>query len=467
MSSAVPWADVGLDLVPAADPAFEDAAMGRVFNRRRPGRRPAAVLRARSAEDVAAGVRLANERGWQVTVRSGGHSWAVWSVREDALLIDLGALIDLKYDDATGVVVAGPAVRGGMDLDPYLAERGRFFNGGHCPTVGIGGFLLQGGMGWNCRGWGWAAESIVALDVVTASGELVRADASQNSDLFWAARGAGPGFPGVVTAFHLQTRPRFVQLRQTTYVYPRELAADVLGWFHAARHDVPDTVELVVVGITAPLPPELGYDGSVIVVDGVCFDDDPAAAAAALAPLDTCPVVDRALLAKRCEPADMAELRAEQVRANPEGHRYTVDNAYLAGPAEEVVPRLVPAFAELPTAKSFSLWFDMGRAPERPRDMAQSMQTDLYYAAYVVHEDEADDALTRDWLNTTMRSLEPVTAGCYLGDSDFTRRPQQFMSVESFARLQEIRAARDPHGVFPSYLVADGATLNENPWEHA
>ena len=467
MSSATRPADVGLDLVPAADPAFEDAALSRVFNRRRPDRRPAAVLRARSAEDVAAGVRLANERGWQVTVRSGGHSWAVWSVRENALLIDLGALTDLSYDDATGVVVAGPAVRGGMDLDPYLAQRGRFFNGGHCPTVGIGGFLLQGGMGWNCRGWGWAAESIVALDVVTASGELVRADASQNSDLFWAARGAGPGFPGVVTAFHLQTRPRFAQLRQTTHVYPRELAADVLGWFHAARHDVPDTVELVVVGITAPLPPELGYDGSVIVVDGVCFDDDPAAAAAALAPLDTCPVADRALLAKRCEPTEMSELRAEQVRANPEGHRYTVDNAYLTGPAGEVVPRLVPAFTELPTAKSFSLWFDMGRAPERPLDMALSMQTDLYYAAYVVHEDEADDALTRDWLNTTMRSLEPVTAGCYLGDSDFTRRPQQFMSDESFARLQEIRAARDPHGVFPSYLVADGATLNENPWEHA
>jgi FAD/FMN-containing dehydrogenase len=467
MSSATRPADVGLDLVPAADPAFEDAALSRVFNRRRPERRPAAVLRARSAEDVAAGVRLANERGWQVTLRSGGHSWAVWSVREDALLIDLGALTDLQYDDATGVVVAGPAVRGGSDLDPYLAEHGRFFNGGHCPTVGIGGFLLQGGMGWNCRGWGWAAESIVGLDVVTASGELVRADASQNADLFWAARGAGPGFPGVVTAFHLQTRPRFAQLRQTTYVYPRELAAAVLGWFHAARHDVPDTVEVVVVGITAPLPPELGYDGSVIVVDGVCFDDDPGAAAAALAVLDTCPVADRALLAKRCAPTEMAELRAEQVRANPEGHRYTVDNAYLAGPAQEVVPRLVPAFAELPTAKSFSLWFDMGRAAERPLDMALSMQTDLYYAAYVVHEDEADDALTRDWLNTTMRSLEPVTAGCYLGDSDFTRRPQKFMSDESFARLQEIRAARDPHGVFPSYLVADGATLNENPWEHA
>jgi FAD/FMN-containing dehydrogenase len=454
-----------LDLVEAGDPAFDDAVMSRVFNLRRPSRRPAAVLRARSAEDVAAGVRLANERGWQVTVRSGGHSWAVWSIRDDALLIDLGALTDMSFDKASGIVTAGPAVRGGSDLDPFLAGRGRFFNGGHCPTVGIGGFLLQGGMGWNCRGWGWAAESVVAIDVVTADGEIVRADASDNTDLFWAARGSGPGFPGIVTAFHLATRRRFEQLRQTTYVYPRELATEVLTWFHTARHEVPDSVELVVVGITPPLPRELGYEGSVVVVDGVCFDDDPDAAEAALAILDTCPVADRALVARLCEPTEMAALRDDQIRANPEGHRYIVDNAYLAGDTEEVVSRLVPAFTNLPTEKAFTLWFDMGRTPERPLDgLAISLQTDLYFAAYVVNETEAEDDLTHDWINATMRNLEPVSVGCYLGDSDFTRRPQRFFSDEALTRLREIREVRDPRGVFPSYLLADGAELNRNPW---
>ena len=124
------------------------------------------------------GVRLARERGWQVAVRSGGHSWAQWSVRDDALVIDLGGLQELSYDDATGIVSASPAVQGGAELAPYLDARGRFFPGGHCPTVGIGGFLLQGGQGWNCRGWGWAAEYVEAIDVVTADGELVRADAA-------------------------------------------------------------------------------------------------------------------------------------------------------------------------------------------------------------------------------------------------------------------------------------------------
>ncbi|GAA4724494.1 hypothetical protein GCM10023350_03560 [Nocardioides endophyticus] len=72
---------------------------------------------------------------------------------------------------------------------------------------GVGGFRLQGGQGWNARGWGWAAEYVVAVDVVTAEGQLVRYSVTENSDLYWASRDSGPGSPGVVTRFHLQTRP--------------------------------------------------------------------------------------------------------------------------------------------------------------------------------------------------------------------------------------------------------------------
>src|SRR5690606_8572690 len=206
-------------LVLPADADWEQARVGRVFNGRRPDRQPDAVLIAGSVADVQRGVRLAAQRGWTVAVRSGGHAWAAWSVRDGGLLIDLGALDDIEYDETTHIVEAGPAVKGGEVLSPYLEERGRFFNGGHCPTVGIGGFLLQGGQGWNQRGWGWAAEAVVAVDVVAADGELVRADASQTTDLYWAARGAGPTFPGVVVRFHLQTRPLSRAIAHTVHGY--------------------------------------------------------------------------------------------------------------------------------------------------------------------------------------------------------------------------------------------------------
>ena len=446
---------------------FDRAACSRIFNARQPARRPAAVLRAADEADVVAGVRLAATEGLKVAVRSGGHSWAAWSLRDDTLLIDLAAFTAMSYDDQTGIVTAGPAVRGGLDLDPFLAARDRFFAAGHCPTVGIGGFLLQGGMGWNCRGWGWAAEQIDSIRVVTADGDVVEASATENPDLFWAARGAGPGFFGVVTEFRLRTRPRFRELTQTTHVYPIEVAEEVLGWLHRARHDVPRSVELVAVGITPPLPPELRHTGPVLVVDGVSFDGGPQS----LRALETCPVAGKALIARIAQPAAIEDLRAEQVRANPEGHRYVVDNAYLAGDAGQLIPALTPAFTGLPTPKSFSLWFDLARVPapsEQPRPlpgsegaaMAQSLQTDIYFASYVVCEHPAQDALCREFLTATMARLEPFSPGCYLGDSDFTVRPDRFMSDDAWARYQAIRADRDPERRFAGYLTADEATLN-------
>jgi hypothetical protein len=454
----------------AADPGFADAATSRVFNRRRPSRRPAAVLRAADVADVAAGVRLAAAEGLRVAVRAGGHSWAAWSLREDTLLIDLAAFTGMDYDDRTGTVTAGPAVRGGTDLDPFLARRGRFFAGGHCPTVGLGGFLLQGGMGWNCRGWGWAAESVDAVQVVTAGGDVAWCDETANADLFWAARGSGPGFCGVVTAFRLRTRERYRELTQTTYVYPASVAAEVLGWLYTARHDVPPSVELVAVGSTPPPDlvarvPGAGPPGSVLVVDGVSFDGGPAS----LAALGTCPVAGHALVSKVAQPVTIGALRAEQLRANPEGHRYVVDNAYLAGPRDALVQAMTPAFTDLPTAKSFSLWFDLAHLPGRPwsdtapHDMALSVQGDIYFASYVLCESPAQDDRCRSWLSGAMSRLAPYSAGCYLGDSDFTVRPDRFMSDAAWDRYLRIRADRDPGGLFPGYDCADPARLNARP----
>jgi FAD/FMN-containing dehydrogenase len=208
---------------------FEEARFARVFNARRPERYPAAVLVAESEDDVVEGVRLARDRGWKVAIRAGGHSFPVWSVRDDALLIDLGGFKETALDESTGIVNVTPSVSSG-ELNGYLSGYGRFFSFGDGPSVGLGGFLLQGGIGLGFRGWGYAAEQIAAIDVVTADGELVRADEQSNSDLFWAARGAGPAYCGAITRFHLRTRPVPKGLLSTTQIYPLERYAEVLEW---------------------------------------------------------------------------------------------------------------------------------------------------------------------------------------------------------------------------------------------
>ena len=443
----------------SGDGDFHEACFGRVFNSRRPtDRSPAAVLKALTEQDIVEGVRLALERGWQVAVRSGGHSWAAWSVRSGALLIDLGDFREMSYDVESGIVTATPSVQGGDQLNPYLGGFGRFFNGGHCPSVGIGGFLLQGGQGWNARGWGWAAENIVAIDVVTAEGELVRADETRNSDLFWAARGAGPGFFGVVTRFHLRTRPLPKHLGHTVHAYPLDLFDEVMTWLHGMHHTVSDLVEIVALTQT---PPDL--DEPVLLVTGVSMTDTPEQAAEALAPLHANPYADRALFRVEAQPTTLAAQLAGQRAANPEGHRYLVDNAWLTGPAEEVVPAIRKVFTEHPTRQTFTIWFSMAPLRRLP-DMAFSLQAEIYCATYVVHDEPERDAGLRAWLDEATAAMQPVTVGQYLGDSDFTVRQLRFMGDEQWRRLQEIRAARDPKGLFAGYLSA-GAVTNTNHWE--
>ena len=134
-----------------ADPdVYEEARVGRIFNRRLPNRFPVAVVEATSEEHVIQAVKLARRLGCRVSVRSGGHSWAAWSVRDEAILIDLGQLNYMSVDEKTMVATVSPSTTGRL-LNSYLAEKDLMFCGGHCPDVGLGGFLLQGGMGWNCR----------------------------------------------------------------------------------------------------------------------------------------------------------------------------------------------------------------------------------------------------------------------------------------------------------------------------
>ncbi len=441
------------------DARFDTARVHRIFNRRLTDRQPAAVLRAATEQDVVLGVRLARERGWQVAVRSGGHSWAQWSVREEALVIDLGVLQDIAYDEATGIVSVSPAVKGGSVLAPYLDARGRFFVGGHCPTVGLGGFLLQGGQGWNARGWGWAAEYVEAIDVVTAEGELVRADSTQNADLYWAARGAGPGFFGVVTRFHLRTLPAPGHVAQTVQAFPLQQFDEVMTWLHRTHASVADTVEIVALTKTDRSLSE----EPVLLVTGVALVADAAEADAALAPFRTNPALDRALLVLDAVPTTLEEQRKRQLTDNPEGHRWAVDNAWLSGPVEQVLPAMRRAYTSLPNDKAFTIWFSMAPLRQLP-DMAFSMQSEIYLASYVLWEDPSEDEAHQAWLRQAMADLEPVTVGQYLGDGDLSRRQVTFMSDEHWARLQQIREARDPEGLFVGYLAGPEGARNANHW---
>ncbi len=439
------------------EPGYEAARVGRIFNARRPERYPAAVLMAAEEADVVAGVRLARERGMRVSLRAGGHSWAAWSLHDEALLIDLGGMREVTYDPDTEIATAQPAVRGGEELTPFLTGHGRAFPGGHCPTVGIGGFLLQGGQGWNSRLRGWACESVVGIDVVTADGQLVHADEHENADLLWAARGAGPGFFGVITRFYLRTYPLARAMTHDTWTFELEAAEDLVTWLSDLLPQLDRVVEPVIAATRLPRP----EGPPVLFLHTTAMCDTVAEADRVLAPLRNCPLAERAI----AHETGLTTVEAENLAQggqNPANHRYAVDCQWSDAPGSELAPLLRDLWSELPTEHSFSIWY--GWAPTRPLpDMAFSVEGHAYLATYAIWSDPAEDEGHREWVLRHTRRLAALGKGVYLGDTDFTRRPDRFLSPENFGRLQSIRARRDPDGLFCSYLMAEGAQLNGEP----
>lgn len=129
--------------------AFEDACWANVFNARRPKHtRPRAVAKIGHTENVVAAVKLAIEAQLRVAVHSGDHSFEVWSMQNDSILLDMSNYKQVDVDPVGRTLTASPGTTG-KELNSALAVYGLFFPGGHCPDVGLAGFLLQGGMGWN------------------------------------------------------------------------------------------------------------------------------------------------------------------------------------------------------------------------------------------------------------------------------------------------------------------------------
>src|SRR5688500_18386546 len=171
-----------------SEPGYDAARVRAIWNKRLDTARfPDAVVSPRSAEEVAAAIRFAAAHGVQVSPRGSGHHYEAAALRDGGLLLDLGGLDFIEIDSEARTARIGAGVRGG-ELSERLAECGFGFPVGHCVDVGLSGYILAGGFGWNAGEWGAACGNVAAIEMVTAAGEIVLASANQHTDLFWAAR---------------------------------------------------------------------------------------------------------------------------------------------------------------------------------------------------------------------------------------------------------------------------------------
>lgn len=416
---------------------YEKVRTSRLFNGIVPKRYPTGILFAKTEDDIVCAMKLALERKLRLSICAGGQSYPAWSVRDDALLLDLGEYSELVLDQKTHIVRLSPSTTG-RELDKYLLANGRAFPGGHCPDVAMGGYLLGGGMGWNTNNWGWACESVVGIDVATANGQLVRADANTNEDLFWAARGGGPAFPGVATRYYLQTQPAPKVIRSSVYVYPLEHYKTALNWALEIASTLENTIELTAVGSYH----EGIQDPCTMIILLALSDDKTLVEKLLRSAEDSRP--NGALSASVCQETNIQREYDHKAMAYPIGKRYKADNVFLRKDVD-IVSLLEPVFTKLPTRQSLSLWSSMRPRSNQPlTGMALSMQSDHYLAVYTIWENEADDAQYGAWLSSIMEQLEPQSVGSYLGEYDFQARPSKCWGTEEYQKLVEIKRKWDP-----------------------
>jgi hypothetical protein len=212
-----------------------------------------------------------------------------------------------------------------------------------------------------------------------------------------------------------------------------------------------DGTEIVCVGNHIP-----GLTGSHITVLLVTMKHTEEEALAALQPAHDSAPPDH-VVSWFCKETSLAQEYDNQHAANPNGHRYAVDNGYVHNDAD-VVSVLEKAFTTLPSEKSFALWYAMNPASRftpaegTMPDMALSMQTDHYFATYAVWESEEEDGRCQGWVRDVFEEVRPHLAGAYLGDADFQVRGCKFWGDEQGKRLMRIRREWDPRGVVAGYL---------------
>ena len=175
----------------------------RLFDPRFDGINPAGVAYCRSPHDIATCLAFVRKYGIPLAARSGGHSYAGWSSTK-GLIVDVSRMSGITVSGSTATVGAGTRL---IDLYSTLSAHGRTVPGGSCPTVGIAGLTLGGGVGVVARAYGLTCDNVQSLQIVTADGQIRMCSPSTNSDLYWACRGGGGGNFGVVTSFNFRTHP--------------------------------------------------------------------------------------------------------------------------------------------------------------------------------------------------------------------------------------------------------------------
>ncbi|HEV3365413.1 MAG TPA: FAD-binding oxidoreductase [Acidimicrobiia bacterium] len=240
----------GGQLVQPADPGYDEARA--VFNGMI-DRRPALIARCTGVDDVVAAVNFARAQDLLVAVRAGGHSVVGYGTCDGGIIIDVAPMKGIWIDAEAGIARAESGLTWG-EFDRETEAVGLATTGGRRTSTGVAGQTLGSGSGWLERKLGLTCDNLLAARLVTADGEIVRADETQNQELLWGLRGGGGNF-GVVTSFQFKLHPVGPVVTGGMLVWARDRAAEVLRFWRDYVETAPDEFGSAPALLTAPPAP--------------------------------------------------------------------------------------------------------------------------------------------------------------------------------------------------------------------
>jgi FAD binding domain/Berberine and berberine like len=400
---------------------------------------PGAIARCTGLADVIEAVRFARENGLLVAIRGGGHNVGGRALCDGGLVIDLSGLKGIQVDPAARRVRAQPGVLLG-ELDRETHVYGMAVPLGVVSKTGIAGLTLGGGVGWLARKYGLTCDNVVSFELVTADGEVRRASADENPDLYWGLRGGGGNF-GVVTSFEYRLCPVSMVLGGLL-IHPRDRATDLLRFYRSFTQSAPD--ELAAYGALLHTP-----DGLPVVGVAVCYNGDLGEGERVLAPL-------RAFgppMADLVQPMPMPVMQTIFDAAVPEGNQNYWKSAFLRDLSDEAIATILEHANGASSPLTAVLIEQYGGAASRvgTTDTAFAQRHAQYDLGILTQwADPADSARHIAWTRGFADAMKPFSSGDYL--LNFLGEENDDVIRSAFganhARLVEIKTKYDPGNFF-------------------
>jgi FAD/FMN-containing dehydrogenase len=399
-------------------------------------RRPALIARCVDTHDVVRCVRFARARDLLVSVRGGGHSVAGHGVCDGGMMIDLSLMKGVEVNARNRVAKAQPGVR----LGEFIVETEKYGLVSPTGTVsdtGLAGLTLGGGYGWLSGKYGMALDNLLATEVVTADGRVLRASADEHPDLYWALRGGSGNF-GIVTSFELKLHP-VTQVLGGMVIHPFERAGEVLRFYREVAASAPDELTTYAALVTAP-------DGHQAVAIALCYCGSIEEGERIISPIREfgAPIADL------IRPMKYSEMNTLLDAANPPGMQNYWKWNGLRELGDGAIDTIVEHAARVPSPRTVILIDQLhGVASRVPPSETAFAHRDAPHGLVILSmwEDPADTETNIAWTRGLAAATEPFATGGVSVNGAFEQQALAAYGA-NYDRLVEIKTAYDPTNFF-------------------